>query len=96
MGVKIGKDDTLAEIKPMLNFDEQIAKLKQMNIFLILLTPKKQMKFLEKNNHFFKLAYFRKISKKEWRLFHRICLFIRFSNYRYEIKIHNVAFNFRY
>ena len=38
--LKLEKDDTLAEIKPMLNFDEQIAKLKQMNIFLILLTPK--------------------------------------------------------
>lgn len=94
--LKLEKDDTLAEIKPMLNFDEQIAKLKQMNIFFNIIDTEKANEILRKNNHFFKLAYFRKISKKEWRLFHRICLFIRFSNYRYEIKIHNVAFNFRY
>ncbi|AND35015.1 Uncharacterised protein [Staphylococcus aureus] len=91
------KDDTLAEIKPMLNFDEQIAKLKQMNIFFNIIDTEKANEILRKNNYFFKLAYFRKnFEKKEWRLFHRICLFIRFSNYRYEIKIHNVAFNFRY
>ncbi|EYL90088.1 hypothetical protein BG717_00635 [Staphylococcus aureus] len=91
------KDDILAEIKPMLNFDEQIAKLKQMNIFFNIIDTEKANEILRKNNYFFKLAYFRKnFEKKEWRLFHRICLFIRFSNYRYEIKIHNVAFNFRY
>lgn len=91
------KDDILAEIKPMLNFDEQIAKLKQMNIFFNIIDTEKANEILRKNNYFFKLAYFRKnFEKKNGGYFIEFCLFIRFSNYRYEIKIHNVAFNFRY
>lgn len=50
------KDDTLAEIKPMLNFDEQIAKLKQMNIFFNIIDTEKANEILRKNNYFFKLA----------------------------------------
>ena len=89
------KDDTLAEIKPMLNFDEQIAKLKQMNIFFNIIDTEKANEILRKIITS-STSLFPKNFEKEWRLFHRICLFIRFSNYRYEIKIHNVAFNFRY
>ncbi|HDC3068322.1 TPA: Abi family protein, partial [Staphylococcus aureus] len=44
----------------MLNFDEQIAKLKQMNIFFNIIDTEKANEILRKNNHFFKLAYFRK------------------------------------
>ncbi len=58
------KDDTLAEIKPMLNFDEQIAKLKQMNIFFNIIDTEKANEILRKNNYFFKLAYFAKSQKK--------------------------------
>lgn len=42
------KDDTLAEIKPMLNFDEQIAKLKQMNIFFNIIDTEKANEILRK------------------------------------------------
>lgn len=59
------KDDTLAEIKPMLNFDEQIAKLKQMNIFFNIIDTEKANEILRKNNYFFKLAYFRKNFEKK-------------------------------
>lgn len=59
------KDDILAEIKPMLNFDEQIAKLKQMNIFFNIIDTEKANEILRKNNYFFKLAYFRKNFEKK-------------------------------
>ncbi|MDA2793017.1 Abi family protein, partial [Staphylococcus aureus] len=38
----------------MLNFDEQIAKLKQMNIFFNIIDTEKANEILRKNNHFFK------------------------------------------
>ncbi|HCZ6534779.1 TPA: Abi family protein, partial [Staphylococcus aureus] len=41
----------------MLNFDEQIAKLKQMNIFFNIIDTEKANEILRKNNYFFKLAY---------------------------------------
>ncbi len=59
------KDDTLAEIKPMLNFDEQIAKLKQMHIFFNIIDTENANELLRKNNYFFKLAYFRKNFEKK-------------------------------
>ncbi|HDA5356193.1 TPA: Abi family protein, partial [Staphylococcus aureus] len=49
----------------MLNFDEQIAKLKQMNIFFNIIDTEKANEILRKNNHFFKLAYFRKNFEKK-------------------------------
>ncbi len=42
------KDDILAEIKPMLDFSMTNSEIKTDQYILILLTPKKQMKFLEK------------------------------------------------